>query len=123
MISFYSLHLHLREPISLSGFPISLAVFLCSLFRMVSPPQQNPWRCRTSGRSANATLCIGKKKKPGKMGLIGYICRALKAAQSTGNTSGMWESAGFQTTNTVPHSSPVVVNYMRPRPSKQGLFN
>lgn len=29
----------------------------------------------------------------------------------------------FQTTNIVLQSSPVVVNYMSPRPSKQGLFN
>lgn len=48
----------------------------------------------------------------------------LKRHKAQEITFGVWECAAFfQTTNTVLQSSPVVVNYMRPCPSKQGLFN
>lgn len=36
---------------------------------------------------------------------------------------GVWERVVFPSTNIVLKISPVVVNYMRPRPAKESLFN
>lgn len=100
--------------------PISLQSFPCGHFQNGQPTVAKHSEVQIFWKKCK---CYTFTWKNGKGGLFLIYLLAFKTAQSTGNSGECGSVWCFQKNKHCFENFLVVVNYMRPRPAKESLFN